>query len=159
MAAITKKTAANVTNVVELTWFTRYILQQNIIFDCGTELMSEFAKMCRKDYVIQCCPITTSKPQSNDIIERIIQTIGNIIRTFDVKKIDKDNPWSVILAVTMFGVCDKYHTTLIASPMQLVFGHNTILNSERITNWEHSRQQKNVCIKKNNMRKNSRHTA
>ena len=36
MAAITYNTIANVVNVAELTWFTKYSLPQNIIFGSGT---------------------------------------------------------------------------------------------------------------------------
>ena len=56
---------------------------------------------------------------------------------FDVKYIDKDDPWSGILAAIMFGVRATYYTTLGASPMKLVFGSNVILNVKHVTNWEH----------------------
>ena len=72
------------------------------MFDRGTKFMAEFSKMCQNDYVLKMNPITTRNPQSNAIIEQIHQTIGNIIRTFDVSNIVNNNPWSGILAATMF---------------------------------------------------------
>ena len=66
--------------------------------------MEEFSKMWREDFGIKSRPITTRNPQSNAIIEYIHQTIENIIRTFNVKKINDDDPWSGILAATIFGV-------------------------------------------------------
>ena len=75
--------------------------------------------MCREDYGLKRKPITTRNPQANAIIERVHQTIGNIIRTFDVQSIDETDPWGGILAATMFAVRATYHTTLQASPMQL----------------------------------------
>ena len=87
------------------------------MFDRGTEFMAEFAKMCHNDYGLKRKPITTRDPQSNAIIKRIHQTIGNVIRTFDVSNIVNNNPWSGILAATMFAVRATYHTTLQASPM------------------------------------------
>ena len=92
------------------------------MFDHGTEFMAEFSKMCQNKYGLKSKPITTRNPQSNTIIERIHQTIGNIIRTFDVSNIVNNNPWSVILAATMVAVRATYPTTLHASPMQLLFG-------------------------------------
>ena len=90
--------------------------------------MAEFAKMCQNDYGLKRKPITTRNPHSNAIIKRIHQTIGNIILTFDVSNIVNNDPWSGILAATMFAVCATYHTTLQASTMQLVFVQDVILN-------------------------------
>ena len=112
MAQIPNKMAAEIADITEKTWFTRYPLPQQIVFDYRTKFMAEFSKMCQNDYGLKRKPITTRNPQSNAIIERIHQTIGNIIRTFDVSNIVKNNPWSVILAATMFAVCATYHTTL-----------------------------------------------
>jgi hypothetical protein len=83
--------------------------------------MAEFAKMVKDDYGLKIKAITAQNPQANGIIERVHQTIGNIIRTFDVQTMD--DPWAGILAATMFSVRATYHTTLQALlPMQLVFG-------------------------------------
>ena len=84
------------------------------------------------------------------------QTIGNIIRTFAVSNIVINNPWSGILAATMFAVRENYHTTLQASPMQLVFGRDAILNTEHVSNWEHIRQRKQERINHNKKRENIR---
>ena len=92
------------------------------MFDRGTEFMAEFAKTCHNVYGLKRKTISTRNPQFNAIIERIHQTIGNIIRTFDVSNIVHNDPWSGILAATMFAVRATYHTTLQAFPMQLVFG-------------------------------------
>ena len=82
------------------------------MFDRGTKFMAEFAKICQNDYGLKRKPITTSNLRSNAIIERIHETVGNIIRTLDVSNIIENNPWSVILAATMFSVRIVYHTTL-----------------------------------------------
>ncbi len=155
MAPILNKTAAEIADIAEKTWFTRYPLPQKIIFDRGTEFMAEFAKMCREDYGLKRKPITTRNPQANAIIERVHQTIGNIIRTFDVQTVDETDPWAGILAATMFAVRATYHTTLQASPMQLVFGRDAILNIKHVTNWEHIRQRKQSRINENNKRENA----
>ena len=118
--------------------------------------MAEFANMCQNDYGLKRKPITTRNPKSNVIIERIHQTIENIIRTFDVSNIVNNDPWSGILAATMFAVRATYHTTLQASPMQLVFGRDAILNIKHVADWEHIRQRKQLRINHNKMRENMR---
>ena len=97
--------------------------------------MAKFSKMRHNDYGLKRKPITTSNPQSNEIIERIHQTIGNIIHTFDVSNIVNNDPWSGILAATMFAVRTTYHTKLQASQMQLVLGQDAILNIKHVAYW------------------------
>jgi len=98
--------------------------------------MTELVKMVKDDYGLKIKAITQN-PQANAIFERVHQTIGNIIRTFDVQTMDSNHPWARILAATMFAVCATYYTTLQVSPrMQL--------NVKHITNWEHIRQWKHT---------------
>ena len=47
MEQIPNKTAAEIAEITQKTWFTRYALPQHIMFDPGTEFMAEFAKMCQ----------------------------------------------------------------------------------------------------------------
>jgi hypothetical protein len=54
----------------------------------------------------------------------------------------------------MFAARATCHTTLQASPMQLVFGQDAILNITHMTDWEHIRQRKQARIDENNRRKN-----
>ena len=92
MAQIPNKTAAEIADITKKIWFTRYPLPQLIVFDSGTKFMAEFSKMCQNYYDPKRKPITNRNPQSNEIIERIHKTIGNIIRTFDVSNIVNKNP-------------------------------------------------------------------
>ena len=93
MAQIPNKTAAEIADITEKTWFTRYPLPQRIVSDSGIEFMAEFSKMWHNYYALKRKPITTRNPQSNAIIERNHQTIGNIICTFDVSNIVNNDPW------------------------------------------------------------------
>ena len=47
------------------------------------------------DYGIPCNSISVRNPQANAFVERVHQTIGNIIRTFKIQEMDLDNenPW------------------------------------------------------------------
>ena len=156
MTQIPNKTAAEIVDITKKTWFTRYLLPQRIVFDPGTKFMAEFSNMCQNDYGLKRKPITTRNPQSNAIIEWIHQTIGNIIRTFDVYNIVNNNPWSGILAATMFAIRTNYHIALQASTMQLVFGRYAILNIKHVADWEHIWQHRQFRNNHNNERENMR---
>ena len=113
--------AAEITYMTKKTWFTRYPLPQQIVFDRGTKFTAEFAKMCKNDYGLKRKPIITRNSQYNAIIKRIHQNIENNIRTFDVSNVVNNNQWSGILSATMFSVHTTYHTILQAYLMQLAF--------------------------------------
>jgi hypothetical protein len=154
MEQISNKTAGEVADICETTWFTRYPLPQRITLDRGTQFMAEFAKMVKNDYGLKIEPVTTRNPQANAIMERVHQTIGNIIRTFNVQSMDSDDPWTGTLAAAMFAARATCHATLQASPMQLAFGRDAILNVKHVSNWEHIRQRKQTRINENNKREN-----
>ena len=63
---------------------------------------------------------------------------------------NEKDPWSGILAATMFTIIATFHTTMRASPMQLVFGRDAILNIKHVANWEHIMQNKQKLINTNN---------
>ena len=64
--------------------------------------MGEFARAVKRDYGITRKPTTTRNPQTNSTIERIHQTIGNIIRSFQIGhlEVDEQDPgvefWSLL---------------------------------------------------------------
>ena len=51
MAQIPNKRAAEIADINEKTWFTRYPRPQQFVFDRVIEFIAEFAKMCHIDYV------------------------------------------------------------------------------------------------------------
>ena len=67
--------------------------------------------------------------QSNGIIERIHQVVGNSLRTFELESatLNEDNPWTPYLALVAWAVCSTYHTILNATPGQLIFGRDMVL--------------------------------
>eukprot|EP00957_Ditylum_brightwellii_P028787 2174517-Ditylum_brightwellii.AAC.1 len=62
--------------------------------------MAESTEMIASDYGVKKRPITTRIPQANSMIERMYQTIGNVIRSFDVHNttIDEENPLTWIFS-------------------------------------------------------------
>ena len=67
----------------------------------------------------------------NSILERIHQVIANLVSMFDLQSyhLDEDDPWSGILEATDFEIRSTHHTTLQATPGQLIFGRDMILNT------------------------------
>eukprot|EP00957_Ditylum_brightwellii_P014535 1094353-Ditylum_brightwellii.AAC.1 len=61
--------------------------------------MAEFTEMISSDYGVKKKLITARNPQANSIIERIHQTIENMIGAFEVHdtSIDEKDPWTEIL--------------------------------------------------------------
>jgi hypothetical protein len=73
-------------------------------------------------------PTTSYNPQGNSIIERIHQVMVNMLRAFELEEraLDPDVPWNEFLQACAFGIRSIFHTTLQASPGQLVFGRDMI---------------------------------
>jgi hypothetical protein len=108
------------------------------------------------DYGVKKKPITTRNPQANAIAEQVHQTIGYIIRTFELHEnyLDEDDPWKGILAATAFAICATYYITLQKSPGQLIFGRDMIFNIQHTANWEYIPARKQRLIQKNNKNEN-----
>ena len=96
-------------------------------------------------------------PQANSILERIHQVLGNIICTFELEErdIDKDDPWMGILNAVAWAVRSTYHTTLQATPGQLVFGRDMVFNKAHEANWKEIKDCKQKLINQNNERENA----
>jgi hypothetical protein len=116
--------------------------------------------MCVNDYGIKRKVISTRNPQVNDaIVERAHQTLGNLIRSFQLQDkpyYDLDDPWGGILTAVAFALRSTYHTTLQATPGQLVFGRDMVLNVQHLTDWTAIKARKQQIIRKNNRIENSK---
>ena len=157
MKQIPNKEAHTVAQAVEQAWLTRYPWPKKITFDKGSEFKAEFAAMIEEEYGIEKRGISPRNPQANSVLERIHQVIGNMIKTFriyDREDLDEQDPWSGILAAIMFGVRATYHTTLEATPMQLVFQRDAILPIDYQPDWNKIQNNKRKRIELNNAREN-----
>ena len=156
------KRPITVANIVEQTWLTRYPRPDICTIDRGFEFIGHRFKndLMKKEYGIQVKKATTANPQANSILERVHKVIGNMIRTFELEEnyLDQDDPWLGILAATAFAVRSTFHTTLQATPGQLVFGRDLILNCEHIADWQAIKKRKQQLIKYNNKKENRTRT-
>ena len=157
IAPIDTKRADNIANVVEQVWLTRYPWPDQVTYDRGTEFMAEFTEMVTKDYNVKIKPITVRNPQSNAIVERVHQTLGNMLRTFEIPAYENaQDQIPGILAAIAFGIRSTIHTTTRATPMQLVFGRDSILNVQHLADWRYIQSRKQDLININNKRENSK---
>jgi transposase InsO family protein len=138
------------------TWLSRYPRPEYIGFDNGKEYKKMFKQLIN-NYGIKPKPITTYNPQSNGIIERVHLVLGDALRTAEVDgaELDGENPWDSYLSSAAFAIRSTYHTTLKASPAQLVFGRDMLLPIEFHANWAALQQQRQKEITRNNQRENA----
>jgi hypothetical protein len=64
--------------------------------------------------------------------------------------------WGGILAAIAFALRSTYHMTLQATPGQLVFGRDMVLNVQHFTDWTTIKARKQQIICKNNGIKDSK---
>jgi transposase InsO family protein len=105
--------------------------------DHGSEFRAEVESTLREHYGIRIKRITTRNPQANAMVERAHLTIKNMIATQKIfKKADLPNgSWKGILGAVGFGMRTTVHTTMRATPMQLVFNRDAIHNVRFEANW------------------------
>jgi hypothetical protein len=86
--------------------------------------------------------VTTINPQANKIIERVHKVFNDMLKSFDLEnnhenlEEQEDNPLDYSLQTTARVIRSTYHTTLQATPCQLVFGRDMIHNIAFRANWD-----------------------
>ena len=156
IAEIIDKTSARISQLFNNTWLSRYPRPRKVIFDNRNEFKKDFLPLL-KDFSIKPTPTTIKNPQANSILERIHQVLGNMLRTKNLQQHDFDDmdPWSELLASVAWAIRSTHHTTLQATPGQLVFGRDMLLNLKFVADWEAIRLRKQRDVDKNNSRENS----
>jgi len=155
---IPNKRADYIANVLEYHWLTRYPWPTEITMDRGSEFKKEVSEALRSQFGIEVKMITTRNPQANAIVERIHQVVGDMIRTRAIngsEDIDEDFPWMGVLSAVRHAVRSLVHTTTRATPTQLVFGRDALLNVSFEADWQYIRERKQHRIIQNNKRENA----
>ena len=156
---IPTKRADYIANLLEQTWLTRYPWPTEVRMDKGKEFAGEVAKALKNQYSIDRKIITTRNPQSNAIIERIHKVVADMIRTRDIRGIsdlDKDFPWMGVVSAVRHAVRSLVHTTTRATPTQLVFGRDALLNISFVADWQYIKERKQHRILQNNKAENAK---
>jgi transposase InsO family protein len=160
IAEIPAKTADVVAIIFETAWLTRYPYPTEVVMDRGVEFMGEVRKTLEKEYGARLKVITTRNPQANSMVERSHQTIRNMIRSQNIQsKNDLENgDWTGVLNAVRFAMRATLHTTMRATPMQLVYGRDAVHNIRFEADWQYLKARRQQVIKHNNERENSKRT-
>lgn len=136
-------------------WLSRYPRPQEVGVDNGSEFKRYFLDLI-SNYGLKRKTSTEYNPQSNGIIERVHQVLGNALRNFELEKreLDASDPWDEFLTAAAFAIRSTHHTTLQASPAQLVFGRDMFLPINFVADWTRIQQQKKKKIEESNQREN-----
>ena len=93
-------------------------------------------------------------------MERVHQTLGNMIRTYELEELewDCDDPWSRILSNCAWAIRSTAHTIMEATPGQLVFGRDMLFDLSFKTKLRDIKRKRQDAIQHNNQRENSKRT-
>ena len=156
---IPTKQADYVINYLEFTWLTRYPWPTEIVMDRGKEFAAEVQRAIKNEYGITRKVITTRNPQANAMVERVHQVIHTMIRTAGISgksDLDPTFGWKGILCAVRSAVRATVHTITRATPSQLVFGRDALLNVSYEANWQFIKERKQKLIVQNDMRENKK---
>jgi hypothetical protein len=72
---------------------------------------------------------TSFNPQSNGILDRVHLMLNDALITAEVddRELDDRNPWGPFLSSAAYSIHSNFHTTLKATPGQLLFGRDMVL--------------------------------
>ena len=106
-------------------------------------------------------PSAAWNPQSNAILERVHQVLGDCLRSFnlDQRDLHPNDPFEEFLTAAAYAIRSAYHTTLGFSPAQLVFGRDMFMPIATNIDWEKIRERKQKRIDQSNARENSKRIA
>ena len=151
------KTATAAMEAFDDVWLSRYPRPQFIGFDNGSEYKGVFKELCT-NYGIQPKLSLSYNPQSNGIVERVHLVLTDMLRTAEVdgKELDAMNPWGPHLNAAAYAIRSTYHTTLGATPAQLVFGRDMVLPIRFRADWAVIEQRRQQEMGRNNTRENAK---
>lgn len=134
---IYNKTSAHMSQVLNLTWLSRYPRPEKLIFDNGTECKKDFCHIF-DNYGVKHRPTTIKKTQANSILEHVHQVLGNMLHTKNLAEIDFDleDTWDTVLSSVAYVIRSTHHSTLGASPAQLVFRRDMVIPMQYVAEWD-----------------------
>jgi hypothetical protein len=119
-------------------------------------LGAEFANTL-DSYGIKRVPTTIKNPAAN-MVERVHQTLGNLLRVYELEEYEFPcgDSWSNSLASAAWATCSTFHTMLGATPGQLVYGQDVLFDLSFKANWNNIKERKRARIEDSNQRKNAK---
>ena len=123
--------------------------------DNGSEFKNVFQEMA-ENYGQKRKGSTPYNPQSNGIVERVHQVLNDMLRTFELEnqQLDDTEPWKRFLAAASFAIRSTYHTTLGATPAQLVYNRDMLLPIQFNFKWADIKMRRQKEMARNNKKEN-----
>ena len=135
---IPKRDSQTVALAFDRAWLSRYPRPRQVLHDKGTEFTGNEFQELLTSYNLKSKRISMKNPQANGILERIHDMIKECLKTFHLQThvFDVLDPWTGFLANVAYAIRSTYHTSLDATPCELVFGRDMIIPVAYIANWE-----------------------
>ena len=105
-------TAYKCQQALDSVWLSRYPRPEEIGMDNGGKFAGCFTDLCR-NMGMKKNPSNCWNPQSNAILERIHQVLGDGLRAFDLDNVDinkdDDDPFNKYITAVVYAICCAYH--------------------------------------------------
>jgi len=85
------KSSDRIARLVNKFWLSRYPRCRYLVYDNGSEFKLNFEYLC-DSYGFKCKPTTIKNPQVNEILERVHQVLGQMLRTAEIVMADSVAP-------------------------------------------------------------------
>jgi len=124
---------------LDTVWLARYPRPKEIGSDNGSEFKGVFKELCAN---MGLKPVVGNSwnPQSNSVLERIHQVLGDGLRVFDLenKQIDpnEDDPFQEYLSAVSYAIRSGYHQMHGYFPTQMVYGRDMFIDATAEVDWE-----------------------
>jgi transposase InsO family protein len=143
VAEIKDKISEGTAKIFDQTWFCHYPNPKRCISDNGNEFLGKEFQELLQSYGVKSVTTTVKNPQAN-FVERVHQTLGNMLRSYELEGHDFDyqDPWSQILANCTLAIRSTVHSVLNATPAQIVFGRDMLFDLSFTTEYKEIRKQK-----------------
>ena len=157
VAEIKDKTSEGTAKILDKTWFCRYPRPKRCISDNGNEFLGKEFQELLQSYGVKSVPTTVKNPQAN-FVERVHQTLGNMLRSYELEDHDFDyqDPWSQILANCAWAIRSTVHSVLNATPAQIVFGRDMLFDLSFTTEYKEIKKRKQEASDANTHKENSK---
>jgi len=152
---IPNKNSQTLATLLVRVWLSRYPLPQKLIVDNGTEFKREFYDELTK-FGIKPKITTVKTPQANGVLERVHQTVGNMLRTkqFDMLPKTKSGQWDDILASVAWAVRSTTHMVLGSTPGQIVYGRDMLFPLKYVAEWDVLQKRREHSVETANVKEN-----
>ena len=151
------KTSAQIANLANRSWFSRYPRPRYVIYDNGSEFKLYFEALI-ESYGLKGKPTTIKNPQANAILERVHQVIMSMLRTaeIDMSETVTADDVSNFLSNASWAIRSTHHTVLKSAPGAAIFGRDMLFDIPFVADWNKIGEYRQAQTDRNTERENAR---